>query len=210
MALDEFQKLLLIDLLMNSNLSMGEIAEELATTEVQVRKAVKELGLGWIRRQRGYASRGQAALTQAMRKLLPGEEVRTEEHIGERLKLDVYCPRYKLAAEFHGRQHFEFNSFFHKDMDDFIDSQKRDERKLEICQNLGIALAIFRYNDDLSEEAVFYRLIDAIKTSSPFIESPKKSLRGNPFYENQKKRQREYRKKMYERMKKQRNNRKLD
>jgi hypothetical protein len=202
MTFDEFQDLLLVDLLTDTNLSMVEIATELVCSEGDVRKRIKELGLGWIRRQRGFASRGQASLTQALRKLLPGEEIRTEEHIGERLKLDVYCPRYNMAAEFHGRQHFEYNSFFHNEMEDFHDSVKRDERKQQICNDLGIVLVVFRYNDDLSEDAVFNRLIDAIKSAPPTPVEEKKSTWTGPYYDAMKKRQKEYRKKMYDQMKK--------
>lgn len=200
-SLDEYTELLLTDLLFDSNLSYREIAEEISLTESQVRAAVKQLGLGWVRRSRGYASRGQAALMSIMRKLVPGEAIAAEEPLGDRLKLDVYCPKFQLAAEYHGRQHFQYVEFFHQDMRGFEDHRRRDERKVELCKQLGIALVIFRYTDELTEDAVFRRLLDAME-STPWVEPERKSLKGNPYYEAYKQRQREYRRYAYQKMKK--------
>lgn len=190
------------DFLFTTNKSFREIAEDLGQTEVWVRKRVKDLGLGWVRRSRGYASRGQAALTHLIKRLLPGETVISEHCIGERLFLDIYCPGYQLAAEFHGRQHFEFSLFFHGTMEKFKESQARDMRKEELCKEKGIALVVFRFNDTLTEEAVFDRLLDAIRSASSSTEEealPK--FKGNKYYENFKQRQREYRRESYRKMK---------
>src|SRR4051794_4516019 len=99
---DEFEDAILTDLVFDSNLSAREIAKDLDATELEIKKRIRDLGLSWVRRKNGHLSRGQGALTTIMRKLLPNEKIVTEEPIGERLRLDVYCPSYKLAAEYHG------------------------------------------------------------------------------------------------------------
>lgn len=198
-----FDAELLVDMLMSTNLSLRDIAKELKTTEQLVRQFIRDNKLGWIRRNQGSLSRGQASLTAIIRKLIPGVEIRTEEHIGERLRLDVYCPKFQLAAEFHGIQHFKFTPFFHPTYEDFLESQRRDERKLELCQNLGIVLAVFRFNDNLSEDMVYVRLMEAIKSgpAPPPKNLNKQSLRGNEYYEKAKQRNREYKKEMYRKLK---------
>lgn len=188
----------LTDRVFETNLSVSQISQEFDKPEWAVRKRMKELGLDWAKRKSGFASRGQAALTHIMRKLIPGEEVATEYPIGSRLRLDVCCPRYNIAAEYHGRQHFEYVEHFHGDKHGFRASQKRDDRKLELCKEKGIVLVVFRYCDKLTEEIVFNRLLDAIRNGPPIEKEDKPSrYKGNPYYEKYMERQREYRKKLY-------------
>lgn len=197
---------LLKDLLFNTNLPLTKIAEELGWTKYQLNKRMNYLGLNWVKRYYKKLSRGHAALLKIMQNLLPGEEVVTEHHIGERLMLDVYCPKYKIAAEYHGRQHFEYVEHFHNTKQDFIDGQARDERKAELCKEQGIALIVFRYNDTLTEEVVFDRMLTALR-SRP---EPKKEdtpepprFKGNAYYEKMKRKNREYQKAQYQKLKKQ-------
>lgn len=203
MIWDEYEDDRLTDLLFETNLSNREIGMELGRTELEVTREIRELGLSWVRRKKGNISRGQGALTAIMQKLLPGEEIRAEEPIGDRLRLDVYCPRYDLAAEYHGRQHFFYTEHFHGDKRGFHESQARDEKKEEICKNLGIALVVFRYNDTLTEEVVYERMLDALR-NTPIVAKEEKipTYKGNPFYEERKIMHREYRKKQYQKMKK--------
>lgn len=198
---DEYEDSLLTDLVFDSNLSVREMAKDLDATEVEINKRIRELGLSWVRRNKGQLSRGQAALTAMMRKLLPNEKIVTEEPLPERLRLDVYCPSYNLAAEYHGRQHFQYVQHFHGDKDGFFASQKRDERKAELCEEMGIALVVFRYNDILTEDAVFDRLLDAIRYAPQAVKAEKKSIKGDPYYEAWKQRQREWRRENYKKMK---------
>jgi hypothetical protein len=51
----------------------------------------------------------------------------------ERLFLDFYMPHHKLAFEFQGVQHDNFNKFFHGDKGGFERSKGRDQRKREWC-----------------------------------------------------------------------------
>jgi len=200
----EYEDDRLTDYLFETNLSNQEIAMELGKTELDVTREIRNLGLSWVRRKKGHVSRGQGALTQIMAKLLPGEEIVSEKPIGNRLRLDVFCPRYNLAAEYHGRQHFYYVEHFHGNMEGFRESQRRDENKEQICRDLGIALVVFRYNDTLTEDVVFSRMLDELRNTPVVKEEKVSAYKGNPFYEANKIRQREYRREQYQKMKAQR------
>lgn len=202
---DSYFDTVLTDYVFDSNISAREIAMSMGTTETDVKRRIRELGLSWIRRRNGHLSRGQAALTYMVRKLLPGAEVVTEHPIGERLRLDVYCPKYKLAVEYHGRQHFMYVEHFHRDKEGFHEARRRDERKAELCAEQGITLVVFRYNDALDEDSVFNQLLYAIRMAPVWEpEEEKISIKGNPYYEAAKERNREYRKAAYRRAKEKR------
>lgn len=195
---DEF----LTDMLFETNLSIAQIAKELDRTIAHVNKRINHLGLSWVKDQRRKMSKGQSILTSVMKKLLPGEKIINEFHIGERLKLDVYCPSYQIAAEYHGRQHFYYTQRFFDSKYEFEQAQIRDAKKAERCRELGIALIVFRYNDLLNEQAVYDRMIEAIRLSKPSIETKKKkSVTDNPVYQEAKKKNSESRKKYYRKMK---------
>ena len=155
------------DLLLGTNDSILEIARSFEVQEQDVRRRIHELGMDWIVKQRRGTSRGHAALAAMMQRLSPGEEIHMEKPIGERLKLDVYCPKYKLGAEYHGRQHFEYVEHFHRDRAGFLDAQRRDARKATLCEEKGIGLIIFTYQDVLTEEVVFRRMLKAIEERPP-------------------------------------------
>jgi hypothetical protein len=183
----------LTDLLFDSDLSIKEIAVQLDEREQDVRKRIKQLGLGWVKER--ATSRGQAALADVIGRLLPGEKVVSEAPIGERLRLDVCCPRYRLAAEYHGRQHFEYVEHFHHDREGFEASKQRDRRKVELCEEKGIALVVFRAADDLSEDTVLARLLTALESTGPGSSMPG---------DEQRARERDYRRQSYQRMKSER------
>ena len=157
------------DLLFETNKSMAEIAKELGITVPELNRKVKDLGLEWVKRRHRKLSRGHSALYKLLQNLFPGERVVLEHHIGERLRLDIFVPAYNLAVEFHGRQHFEFVEHFHGTIYEFRASQERDQRKMELCKEQGIALVVFRYNDKLNEESVFARILDAARSREPVM-----------------------------------------
>ena len=201
---EEFWKkeAVLKDLLFDSNMSLADIAKNLYLTRPELNSFLKRNGLDWVRRNNRKLSRGHAALTQMMKNILPNEEIVNEFHIGDRLRLDIYCPSYKLAAEYHGRQHFFYSNHFHGSMQDFEESVERDRKKEEMCREQGIALVTFRFCDTLSEEAVFRRMLEAIKeTPQVNIEKQRKTFKGNHFYEKMKQSNKDYRKAKYKELK---------
>jgi hypothetical protein len=192
----------MVDLLFETSLSVSQIAKEVGWPVAKVNQKINQLGLSWLKESRKKVSRGQTALTNIMKKLLPSEKIVNEFYIEDKMRLDVYCPSYKLAAEYHGRQHFYYTSKFYESKYEFEEAQKRDQRKVDICKERGIALIVIRYNDELTEQSVYDRMLLAIR-ESPFVkeEKIKNNLYSSDFYIESKKRLSEQRKKNYRAMK---------
>ena len=57
------------------------------------------------------------------------------------LELDMFNSDLKLACEYNGRQHYQFDPYMHRnDYNNFLKQQQRDKTKNEICKKLGIDL----------------------------------------------------------------------
>jgi very-short-patch-repair endonuclease len=200
----------LTHLLFETDQSFSAIAQSMELSLNELNSTLKKLGLYWVKDHRRKMSKGQTLLTSVAKKLLPGQKIINEHHLGDRLKLDVYCPSYKLALEFHGIQHFKYSSLFFDSKEEFIDAQKRDAKKAEMCAQQGIALVVFRYNDNISEDNVYDRILDAIKHSlddKTLIKKVKKpTIKQNQMYQKAKKIRSERNKKYYKKMKEQRKN----
>lgn len=66
---------------------------------------------------------------------------------GENLELDVYNDDLRLAVEYNGRQHYQFNSHFHNGSNDrFQNQQYRDLIKKQLCEENGVRLIIVPYS----------------------------------------------------------------
>lgn len=105
-------------------------------------------------------SHGQFLLGRALRSIY-GQALILEEFPipEERLWMDFYMPHHNLAFEYHGRQHDQFNEFFHTDKAGFQRSQARDARKKAWCDLNTIALIEVR--DTLSVEALQQLIAEA-------------------------------------------------
>ncbi len=69
----------------------------------------------------------------------------------EKMHLDGYNRELKLAFEYNGLQHYEYNSFFHSTEKRFKKQQKRDQIKRKICKENGIILIEVPYTVDPDE-----------------------------------------------------------
>jgi len=63
------------------------------------------------------------------------------------LYLDFFIPNLKIGVEIHGRQHFEYVPYFHKNKLGFANHKYRDNLKLEWCDRNQIKLIILRYDE---------------------------------------------------------------
>lgn len=196
------EEAILKDLLFESNMPLTQVAKEMDKSQKELNALLKRYGLTWVRRNNRKLSRGHAALLGIMQNLLPNETIVTEHHIGDRLKLDIYCPTYNIAAEYHGRQHFFYSNLFHGSIDDFEEGVRRDKKKEEMCKDLGIALIAFRFCDKLTEQAVFERMLEAIKNTDYVPKERVSTFKGNHYYEKMKVKAREQRKLRYREIKK--------
>lgn len=192
----------LTDLLFTTDLSVKEIAVRLGVPVTEVKGRIAALGLGWVRAHERM-SRGHYALYMIMQKLIPGEDVVTEQPIGERLKLDIYCPKFRLAAEYHGQQHYAYSEHFHGDMEGYNEACRRDVRKILLCELKDIALVVFNAKDPMTEDYVFKRLLEAMERREP-VPQVVAIKQVDQFVESQREQQREYRKNAYRRMKQER------
>jgi len=98
-------------------------------------------------------SKGQFLLGRSISSIYGIQTIILEEFPipGENLWLDFYLPNNKLAFEFQGGQHDEFNKFFHIDKKGFDKSKVRDERKKAWCQLNDITLIEVRKNVSMEE-----------------------------------------------------------
>jgi hypothetical protein len=90
-------------------------------------------------------SQGQFHLGQQLRALYKSAAILEEFSIpGSKLSLDFYIPAFRVAFEFQGEQHDQFNAFFHKDKTDFVKQSQRDQNKKDWCKLNSIKLIEIR------------------------------------------------------------------
>lgn len=200
--MEDFEKEIVKERLLDG-VSISAIAKEVGKPSVEVRATIKALGLDWLVSKNRKLSKGHAALLALFEELLPNYEIVTEHYVGARLHLDVYCAGLNIGAEFHGRQHFEYVPHFHSTKADFLRGQENDQLKIEKCQELGIALVVFCYNEDLSLEAVTSRILEAVVNSKPAEKVEKYSSLSSKsdYYQKMKLLRNEQRREQYKKMK---------
>jgi hypothetical protein len=64
------------------------------------------------------------------------------------MHLDGYNWKLKLAFEYNGSQHYRFTKYFHRNYQEFLDQQKRDIIKKELCKARKITLIVVPYTID--------------------------------------------------------------
>ena len=74
------------------------------------------------------------------------------------LRLDIYLPDISLAIEIQGIQHYEMNSFFHKDSSSFLEANLRDKEKRAIAANNNIDILYIKYNQKKYLDIVFSKI----------------------------------------------------
>lgn len=60
---------------------------------------------------------------------------------------DFYLPARRVMVEVQGQQHTEFTPHFHETRLDFIGGQRRDRRKVSWCEQNGITLVEFPFDE---------------------------------------------------------------
>lgn len=75
---------------------------------------------------------------------LPGSNTKLRKSV---LFVDFYIPNRSLLVEIQGEQHFEKNSFFHKDSMAFYKGQSRDRDKIEWASINGLTLISLNYDE---------------------------------------------------------------
>lgn len=84
---------------------------------------------------------------------------------GKSLYFDIYLPNEKVFIEIHGKQHYEYNGYYHKTKEDFLKAQNRDKVKKKYAQKNGLYIEIDA-RKEISEEEVLKNIILTIEKHS--------------------------------------------
>lgn len=188
----------------------AEIAVATGMSIAAVRHRARQLELTLVKDK----SRGHVLVRDLLRQYIGAVVVKEEYHIGGRLHLDFYIPDWSLAIEYDGIQHRQENKFFHGGREGFLDSQTRDRTKDNWCQEQGVHLWRIPNLTEITSSNLLAAIEEAsfISPPSPQIQpkrqKAKLSTRSIPkATEEQKERQRAYRKEQYQRLKRMKNER---
>lgn len=80
------------------------------------------------------------------------------------LELDIYIPVLKLGIEYQGKQHYEPIDFF-GGTQGFNEQKKRDLIKKELCDQHGISMAYFRYDESIDEKNIINKIKTVVNAS---------------------------------------------
>jgi hypothetical protein len=90
-------------------------------------------------------------------------EFLTNPVTGHPLELDLYNEELRLAIEYNGAQHYQFNAMMHNNSKDrFQNQQYRDLIKKQLCDQHGIRLVLVPYT--VSEDKIPEFLYDQLKS----------------------------------------------
>jgi very-short-patch-repair endonuclease len=97
--------------------------------------------------------------------LFPFSHIIKEHYIkykGARLFFDFFVRDLSVLIEVQGQQHFTFNRHMHdNDVSNFRAQKKRDNLKVEYCEENKLCLTLFYYNDIITEQLVLQRILEA-------------------------------------------------
>ena len=74
------------------------------------------------------------------------------------LYLDIYFPKYKLAVEYHGEQHFKYPNYFHKTKKEYEAARKRDRLKKGLLIGQNIKYIEWRFDETSTEKRAIQKL----------------------------------------------------
>jgi hypothetical protein len=97
---------------------------------------------------------------------------------GYPLELDFYCEALGLAVEYNGRQHYEFDTFFHADPASFERRLELDRLKAEACEENWVTLVVvpytvaaFRNTPESKREAIVSFLREKWRSSAIYMKT---------------------------------------
>jgi len=118
--------------------------------EVRLKFGFKKIGEAWT---------SETILYYIIESLFPDNTVKRHyrPEFLKGLELDIYIKELNIAIEYQGIQHFEpIKCWGGKDALERL--QKRDKRKRELCNSMGINLVYFKYDEGLSDDFVLSKL----------------------------------------------------
>ena len=76
---------------------------------------------------------------------------------GSNLEIDCYNQELNLGCEYHGKQHYEYVPYFHKDKQHFYNQRYRDEESKRLCRQNGVTLIEVPYTVKLGDIESYIR-----------------------------------------------------
>jgi hypothetical protein len=105
-----------------------------------------------MRSEAGCKSKIQYRCGQLIKKKFNLDPILEEVSLsGHKLSFDFFIPTHKIAFEIDGSQHQEYNTFFYKNKREFLNAQKRDDDKQQICDANGWTLIRVASEEELCE-----------------------------------------------------------
>lgn len=134
-----------------------------ATTSTRKKKSYKKM-------PDNKNTQGELVMFNALDKLLSGHDYINHGYYsflpspkGYPMQLDRYYPDLKLAWEFDGKQHEEYNKYIHKSIKNFEYYKECDGLKEKQCKEKGITLIRVAWNYKISPEAMKFDIKKANK-----------------------------------------------
>ena len=76
---------------------------------------------------------------------------------GSNLEIDCYNDELNLGCEYHGKQHYEYVPYFHKDKQHFYNQRYRDEETKRLCSQNGVSLIEVPYTVKIGDIETYIR-----------------------------------------------------
>lgn len=159
--------------LLNQGFAYSEIVEKTSLTFPQVFSIRKNNNIEYIGKNK-YKSELHRKLQNLLKQMFPNNNLINEYYIKEtRQFFDIYDFDSHIAYEANGIQHYIQESTWNRSDEAWELQQERDRRKIDYCKKKDIPLVIVRYDEDVTEELIVFKLKelginyeDVIKSSS--------------------------------------------
>jgi len=101
-----------------------------------------------------------------LHKLYPFDDIKCEYYVyykNTRLFFDFYIKTLGVLIECQGEQHFKYVSHFHSDIKALYAQKRRDNLKVEYCEETNLVLVYFYDKQDvITQDLVLTRIYEAL------------------------------------------------
>lgn len=101
-----------------------------------------------------------------LKKLYPFDSIKKEYYVNyknTRLFFDYFIKSLNVLVECDGEQHYKYVSHFHSSIEDFYAQKRRDNLKVEYCEENDLTLVYFYDKiDTITEELILERIYEAM------------------------------------------------
>lgn len=80
------------------------------------------------------------------------------------MQLDIYYPDLKLAFEYDGSQHSQYNEYFFRNQQQFKYLQRCDALKDRLCKELGITLIRITHKNKITPQLIIKKILETDRT----------------------------------------------